>query len=606
MFSVIERLWLWLWHLLPGNPILVRVVHGASRRTRHLWLRVGYLSALLAVVFTILVASTQGRSGSLAELAKGASQTFMWASMTQLALMCFLAPVFTAGAITQERDAKTFNILLSTPLSSAQIVFGSLLSRLYFVMTLLLAGLPIFLITMTYGGVTTGQILESFALAGATAVLTGALAIFVAMLRVGTRGTILTFYLAIATYLLSLYFLAQWGATWLEDSPPNLSGAKMSWLTPLHPFLALDVALNRVHPPPFGRLVGVWGPIRYALAYPSSAYVTWTTLLALFLTSASIFFVRGNAFLGDETYFGRFLGMVHGRPRGERTRQPRRVWANPIAWREAKTRASGGGSFIRWTLIIGGAAAALLLFVEHFRESLSADEARIWLAGLVTFQFAIALIIATNTAATSMTKERELKTMDLLLTTPLTSRAILLGKLRGLVSSAAPLLLGPVAVLMIFALFAKAATDEAPPVWFETPLQIGLLMLVYTACVCVIGLHISLNSKSNVSAVMYSIGLIIILCGVSWLLGNGLVSASQEGIGAVLAPLTPFTSMWYLVNPRGLFDSAAQLAQNAPVVRIGAAFGTVVAIGAYAFIVWAVFRGLVKNFDMIIRRQTGT
>ncbi|MEK7757774.1 MAG: ABC transporter permease subunit, partial [Planctomycetota bacterium] len=147
-----------VWHLLPANPILVRVVHGGSRRPRHLWLRVGYLGALLFVVLFSLVMTWQ--SGSLAELAKGASQTFKWASTAQLLLMCFLAPVFTASAITQERDAQTFNILLSTPLSSAQIVLGSLASRLYFVITLLFSGLPIFLMTMVYGGVTTRQIVE--------------------------------------------------------------------------------------------------------------------------------------------------------------------------------------------------------------------------------------------------------------------------------------------------------------------------------------------------------------------------------------------------------------------------------------------------------------
>jgi ABC-type transport system involved in multi-copper enzyme maturation permease subunit len=81
-----------------------------------------------------------GKSASLSELAKGASQTFAWASIAQLLLMCFLAPVFTASAITQEKDAQTFNILLSTPLSNAQIVFGSLMSRLYFVVMLLVAG----------------------------------------------------------------------------------------------------------------------------------------------------------------------------------------------------------------------------------------------------------------------------------------------------------------------------------------------------------------------------------------------------------------------------------------------------------------------------------
>jgi drug/metabolite transporter (DMT)-like permease len=48
-----------------------------------------------------------------------------------------------------------------------------------------------------------------------------------------------------------------------------------------------------------------------------------------------------------------------------------------------------------------------------------------------------------------MTKEKEAKTMDLLLTTPVTSKYILWGKLRGLVSFAAPLLVTALSVLVL-------------------------------------------------------------------------------------------------------------------------------------------------------------
>ena len=605
MLSVLERLWLWFWHLLPANPILVRVVHGASRRPRHLWLRVGYLGALLIVVLFSLVASTKGKGGSLAELAKGASQTFMWASMTQLALMCFLAPVFTAGAITQERDAQTFNILLSTPLTSAQIVFGSLMSRLYFVIMLLVAGLPIFLITMTYGGVTTSQILESFALSGSTAILTGALAIFVAMIRVGTRGTIFSFYLLIAVYLLSVYFLGRWSATWVEASPANLSGVKMSWLTPLQPFLALDVALNRVQPPPYSRLGDHSRMVRYALAYPSTVYVVWTTAAAFVFTVLSILFVRRSANIGETTFITALLDRFRRRAREDRTRPPRHVWANPVAWREARTRSSGGGAILRLSVILGGLTASLILFFLHVRGELKADEVRSWLAGLIMIQFAVALMIATNTAATSMTKERESKTMDLLLTTLVTSRYVLWGKLRGLVSLAIPLLLGPVVILLLFAVFAPGAGGSLPAVWIETGLEVAVLTLAYTACACVIALRISLVSTKNVAAVMYSVGLMILLCGVSWLLGDALVVASQGEFGAFLAPMTPFTSIWYLVNPAGLFDSPKEFAQSALAARTGASLGTVAAVCAYLFVVWSMYRGLLRNFDMIVRRQSG-
>ena len=75
MNQVVRKIWLALWHLLPANPILVRVVSGASRRPRHLWLRVGYLGTLLAVVLFSLIAAGSGtQSGALDELAKGASQ----------------------------------------------------------------------------------------------------------------------------------------------------------------------------------------------------------------------------------------------------------------------------------------------------------------------------------------------------------------------------------------------------------------------------------------------------------------------------------------------------------------------------------------------------
>jgi len=605
MNDVLHRLWLWFWHLLPRNPILVRVVHGGSRRSRHLWLRTAYLSALFAVVLLSLIVSVTGQNASLTELAKGASQTFKWASMTQLLLMCFLAPVFTAGAITQERDAQTYNILLSTPLSNAQIVFGSLMSRLYFVIMLLLAGLPIFLMAMVYGGVTSSQILESFALSGSTAILTGALAIFLAMIGVGTRRTIFSFYLMIGLYLLSLYLLGQWAATWLEASPANIAGQRMSWLTPLQPFLALDVALNRIHAPSYGQLADRNALVRYALAYPSAAYVTWTTVTAFLLTMLSMVFARRGAKMGEMTFFGSLAGRLRLQGPGPRLRQPRTVWSNPVAWREAKTRVSGG-SFLRWTIILAGVLGSAILFIRRLSGDLSDDEVRFWLAGMIIIQFAIALIIATNTAATSMTKEKESRSMDLLLTTPLTSRYILWGKLRGLVSFAAPLLAAPAGALLAFGLIGLFSKASPPAVGVEVVVQLAVLMIVYTACACVLGLQVSLRSRTNVAAVMYSIGLLILLCAVLSGIGFGIIGSVGGAFGAFFAPFTPFTAIQYLVNPADLFQSKADFLKGATDARVAALVGTALAAALYAFIVWSVYAGLVRGFDMTMRKQSST
>src|SRR5208282_2151710 len=112
------------------------------------------------------------------------------------------APVFTAGAITQEKDSQTYDILLSTPLTNGQIVLGSLLSRVFFVVALLISGIPVFSITQIFGGVA-----YSFLIAATTALVTGAMAMSVATFKVGTRRTIFSFYLFIVIYLIGGYWI---------------------------------------------------------------------------------------------------------------------------------------------------------------------------------------------------------------------------------------------------------------------------------------------------------------------------------------------------------------------------------------------------------------
>src|SRR5206468_3905112 len=81
---------------------------------------------------------------------------------------------------------------------------GSLLSRLFFVVALLISGIPIFSITQIFGGVAIRNIVVSFLIAAATAFVTGALAMAIATFKVGTRRTIFSFYLFIVMYLVGL------------------------------------------------------------------------------------------------------------------------------------------------------------------------------------------------------------------------------------------------------------------------------------------------------------------------------------------------------------------------------------------------------------------
>ncbi|MGN6506875.1 MAG: ABC transporter permease, partial [Tepidisphaeraceae bacterium] len=170
----------YLWRLLPGNPILIRVVSMAGQRTRDLLTRCIYLALLIGVVLLAIFTSSGVTGSSLDQLASASERIFMQMSYLQLFLVSLLAPIFTAGAITQERDAQTYDILLSTPLTNGQIILGSLGSRLFFIVALLISGIPIFSITQIFGGVGIGDIALSFTIAAATAIVTGALATAIA------------------------------------------------------------------------------------------------------------------------------------------------------------------------------------------------------------------------------------------------------------------------------------------------------------------------------------------------------------------------------------------------------------------------------------------
>src|ERR1051326_5616183 len=198
--------------LAPFNPILLRVVTAGGRRLRHAFTRWGYLGLLIFVLLIALVTSSS-QPKSLSDLAKASSQVFSAISYVQLGMICLLAPVFCAAAITQERDSRTYNILLATPLTNAQIVLGRLFSRLYYVVALLLSGAPVFAITLLYGGVTGSSIALSFAIALSTALFTGSLAIAIAVFRLGSGKTVFWFYVFNAIYLVAMFLVDQF---WLS------------------------------------------------------------------------------------------------------------------------------------------------------------------------------------------------------------------------------------------------------------------------------------------------------------------------------------------------------------------------------------------------------
>ena len=585
----------------PGNPILLRVVTAGGRRFRHALTRWIYLALLIGVLLIALL-SVFAAEKSLSDLAKASTKVFAYISIVQLGMICLLAPIFTAGAITQERDSQTYNILLATPLTNAQIVMGMFLSRMYYVVALLLSGVPVFAITLFYGGVTGLNIALSFAIALTTGLVMGSIAISMAVFRLGTGKTVFWFYVFNAVFLVGLYLL---------DNQISTGGT--TWLTGIHPFLALHAVVNpSTYPTPDLAYPAEWWrvPLWWYRVYPAYAYVTITLALSLFMVGPSALVLRRVAQRGDVGW-GQYLRQLIFPKWTSKTRRVRHVWANPVAWREAQTRAGASARGItRWLTIVLGVALAVTLLYYYHTGHMTVEQMRQWLVALVIMEFSVALLVATNSSASAVTRERESRTLDLLLVTPITSHYYIWGKLRGLVSFMLPFAMVPTitVILVVLAdilLGRMWGGSSIPPVLYpEVILELPIFLTVLIAWACMLGLQLSLKWSRTIVAVMVSVG---VLAGLSGVLGACGVAATQfTVVGLVFSSLSPFTGLCVLLDPQHFAANSFDLSSNGVepwICRIVMFISYLLSSAGYCVVVWAMYRSMVKNFDMVIRRQ---
>ena len=98
---------------------------------------------------------------------------------TQFVLTMWLVPVLVAGAIALERERRTLDSLLTTRLSSAEIVLGKLLGGLLQYAACLLTTLPIMILLCLVGGVDPRLVLLAHAATASLAFFAAGLSILV-------------------------------------------------------------------------------------------------------------------------------------------------------------------------------------------------------------------------------------------------------------------------------------------------------------------------------------------------------------------------------------------------------------------------------------------
>jgi hypothetical protein len=159
--------------------------------------------------------------------------------MLETLLVVALAPAFTAGAISMEREKQTLDMLATTPISSLSIVIAKLLSALTYLFILIFASIPLTAIVFVYGGVSPEDVVRGYAVLLATAVALGAVGLFFSALVKRTQAATITTYFGVLFVTLGAFFVFYFwnamaeagngrGVGPIRGRPPEL----LVWLNP--------------------------------------------------------------------------------------------------------------------------------------------------------------------------------------------------------------------------------------------------------------------------------------------------------------------------------------------------------------------------------------
>ena len=175
------------------NPVLVKELKLRFRSFKSFSGLMFYLAVICLFIAGFLLLTTEFTGKGFF---RPDTSFMMFAVLTilQMALVLFITPSLTAGAISSEREKQTLNILLTTTQSSTQIIIGKLLSSVAFLVLMLIAGLPLYSLVFLFGGVSPSQLISIFLFYLLTVVAIGSIGV---MFSTITKRTIVAM---ISTY----------------------------------------------------------------------------------------------------------------------------------------------------------------------------------------------------------------------------------------------------------------------------------------------------------------------------------------------------------------------------------------------------------------------
>ncbi len=194
------------------NPVLQRELISNLRTPRAFLLMLVYQIALASVV---LIAYPRDTKIDLSRESASAQRLVDFFFVGQFAIASLMAPSFTAGAISGEKERKTYEMLLASPLRPWVIVSGKLIAALAHLVVLVSGSLPIIMLCLPLGGVSIYELLAAYVGLLSAIFLFGSISMYCSSYFKRTSASLVVSYVLILPILMvgvvSWLWLAQQG-----------------------------------------------------------------------------------------------------------------------------------------------------------------------------------------------------------------------------------------------------------------------------------------------------------------------------------------------------------------------------------------------------------
>ncbi|MFN7874706.1 MAG: ABC transporter permease subunit [Pirellula sp.] len=502
------------------GPIFHRETATLPRRGRHYIARVVFALMVFGIICTtwLLMAGIQPVQNP-GDLAKFGVLIFQLIAPFQLIVLMFTAALAGTTAVSHEKDKQTIILLLMTSLTNTEVVLGKIGAGLLASFNAFLAACPVMFLVLLLGGVAPEQVLAATWITACTLATCAALGATLAFWREKT-------FQALAVTVLLLAFWLAFGeavATGLVAGIPSNLASLISPLRaiieatqplPSEPILPFDISVgNAFFAGAVVLLIGiastvlsiarlrVWNPSRERrpVTAPSEdeQYGTLPTIDTITKDRVSDVPSADSAVPGKRDV------------KAWKSRPARKVWNNPVLWREMRTWAYGRKvvfvrfAYLLFALIVGFGlqrtmASGVAYEITSFQEKLVPETVSLLAPFIV-----LSLIIVNALAVNSITNERDGGALDLLLVTEITPPSFLLGKLLGVLYVTKEMVLAPLALCVFLWWGGGLGTENL----IFTLLTLVVMVLFVT----MLGIHCGMIYSQSRVAIGTSLGTVFFL-----------------------------------------------------------------------------------------------